>query len=621
MKKLLLLLLFVSAFAQAQKRPVLHDGTNIIYNGSNKLLSAETEPDSEATIKYTTIFTSGGSANVFIREPEGLNNMQDVPVLISYLGDGADNNETFTVPFDQMSGGPTTWTVTANNGGSARVLSTSVIIYDDGLEIGRGQIGGTITGPNLTSGSVGLTGSNSTITITSSVSLSGTLYARYTYSNALFEGLPLYMNTTETFDERGLVIVVQNRANDADLANGYLFGVVKYLFTHYDIDTDRIGETGLSRGGRQIFRADQGVSFGLNYTFYINPVNGDVSLTNPGGWITSGISSVSGATAEFGSTYTVANYSKIGFALAHGTADGILGNGIANFHSTWGANGSLYEYPNCLNLFGVGHNATLWHTNMYNRATAPWDFVDFHFKYSLDDEECATLFVEQAEKRKLGTERDIIDYRQAVRRVALLSAGAVKTALEARLMALKAELDSEIEWRVIIAHSSASISPSSGNYNVITSHVDNARIDNLINDNGTTLTGIDWFVGDNPNTSNYETEIASNRGRHHAGGFDPDVNRVGMRIQATACPVGFDGLPTGTYTLRLWHNEGNASFANEVELNATIGGVNKTQYSQANTMIGYLEWTGLNETDLANFNIGRNIGDTYLTATELIRIN
>jgi len=93
-----------------------------------------------------------------------------------------------------------------------------------------------------------------------------------------------------------------------------------------------------------------------------------------------------------------------------------------------------------------------------------------------------------------------------------------------------------------------------------------------------------------------------------------------MRISSSVCPVGFDGLPTGTYTLRIYSNEAAGSFTN-IELTATIGGVTKTGYSQYNRMVGmgYLEWTGLDETDLANFDIGRNTGDLWVTAVELVR--
>jgi len=38
-----------------------------------------------------------------------------------------------------------------------------------------------------------------------------------------------------------------------------------------------------------------------------------------------------------------------------------------------------------------------------------------------------------------------------------------------------------------------------------------------------------------------------------------------------------------------------------------------------NRMLGYTEWTGLDETDLASFSIGRNVNNLFVTVVELIR--
>lgn len=625
MKKILLLLLFPAlAFGQISKKQVFFTLASI---GS----SAPAPDPTPATIVHTTVDIAASTpANVFIYEPEGIETppTNGWPVLLFYGGDGTDNNATTTVTGAAMSSGDTfTWTLTGANTGSNRILSTSVVIYDDAVEIARGQIGGTITGTNISSGSVGLTGSSSTITITSSEALSGSITVDYIYSVMLQEGPPLTMNQGEDFDNRGIVVCVQSRLNDNDLTAGYLTEIVEYLWLNYTINPNRINATGLSRGARQIGYATTAISINTYHTFWINETTGVVSTSDPGaGNVSSGYASLSLATMFIGGTYTnLTSFSKIGIAGVMGTSDA-FGNPMPSMAATWAGNTTAWEYPYMLNLWGVTHSATAWHTNHYYRkygtvggGTAPWDYVDFAWKYSKDDEECATLFVEQAEKRREGNEQDIFDYREAVRKVEQLSAGAVKTALEARLVTLKATLDSEIVWRTIINHTTAAIT-ASGNINNQTTHVDNARVDDLVDDNGNTLTGIDWFIGNNPLTSAYENEFGSSRGYNFTSGFPVNVNRAGMRISSTVCPVGFAGLPTGTYTLRLFHNESAGSFT-QIELTATIGGVAKTGYSQYNRMTGYLEWTGLDETDLANFNIGRNTGDTYVTAVELIRVN
>lgn len=581
-------------------------------------------------IIHTTVdIGSGNMANIFVLLPKGVYTnipKNGWPVLLSYNGDGSDNNATTTVTGAALSSGDTfTWTATLANTGNNRVLSTSVVIKDDGVEIARGLIGGQIRGNNVSVGSVGLTGASSALTFTSSVSLSGSITVDYIHSAMLVEGAALTINQGDSLDNRGIVCMIQSRLNDNDLTSGYLTAPLAYLWNNYTINPKRINATGLSRGARQIAYASTAISVNTYHTFWIEEATGAISLTDLGaGYVASGYASISLATMFIGGSYTnIANFSKIGFAGVMGTSDA-FGNPMPSMAATWGGNTTFWEQPYMLNLWGVTHSATAWHTNFYYRkygniggGTAPWDYADFAWKYSKDDEECATLFVEQAEKRREGNENDIFDYREAARKVSQLTAGAVKTALEARLVTLKAELDSEIVWRTIINHTTAAIT-ASGNYNNQTTHVDNARVDDLVDDNGNVLTGIDWFIGNNPLTSSYEAEFGSSRGYNYTSGFPVNANRAGMRISSSVCPVGFAGLPTGTYTLRLFHNEAAGSFT-QIELTATIGGVTKTGYSQYNRMVGYLEWTGLDETDLANFDIGRNTGDTYVTAVELIR--
>ncbi len=622
LRLLLLLLLPVFAFGQIKPR-----GSLLKRRAAPTALK---QYDPTPRIVYTTIDVgSSNRSNIFIREPFNVKNRTDLPVLIAFLGDGTDNNATTTVVDQAMSGGPTTWTATGSNSGSNRIVSSTVVVKNDGIEIARGQIGGQITGRFITSGSVSLTGSSSAITITSSVSLSGSVTVDYVYSVALQEGLPLMMNLGDDFEDLGIVVAVQNRANDLDYTTQHFDATITHLWNNYSINPNRIGYTGLSRGGQNVLRASAATSIANRYQFWINQQTGAISTTDPGaGWVASGICAASAATAQYGGTYTLTNLNGIGVFIVHGTADGTLTNGNTNFASQWATDDTLLEYPNLQNLDGEGHTGTVWHTNFYYRKynslapnydDAPWDYIRWHWKYSKDLEECATLFVEEAESRASGGEIDIIDYRQAVRKVSQLSAGAVKTALEGRLTTLKTTLDGEIEWRVIINNSNASFSGTG--YNTMTNHIDNARIDDLVDDNGTTLTGIDYFIGDNPLTSTYQANIASNRGRHNGGGFPLEVNNAGMRIgTASPCPMGFDGLPSGTYTIRLYANEGSGGFSSK-ELTATIGGVSKTQFIQGNSILPYVEWTGLDETDVASFSVGANTSDIYLTATELIRIN
>jgi len=182
-------------------------------------------------------------------------------------------------------------------------------------------------------------------------------------------------------------------------------------------------------------------------TFYINPADGVVATSDGGGYTASGIASVSVSAPDIGGTYTVTNSNGVGIALVQGTSDGTLTNNLIGHVTTWGAQ-TLTEYPYTQSYYGVGHSATIWHTNYYYRlwrtdatGTAQWDWLDFQLRYSKDLNECATLFVEQAEKRRYGTEKDIIDYREAVRKVNELGAGSLKTSLQDRNINYEIEFD------------------------------------------------------------------------------------------------------------------------------------------------------------------------------------
>ncbi len=588
---------------------------------------------------HTTVTVSSNPVNIFAYIPAGINLMTKVPLLLSYGGDGTDNNATTIVSGAAMSTGDNlTYTLSPSLGGN-RVIAKTVVIKVNGTAAAYGQWGGSITGTGITTGTVGSQSSGSpSMSVTFSSSQSGnTITMDYTHSAAFVEGAPFYMNAGDTFDDRGIVCFVQNRSNDADLAAGYFDEVVKYFWMNYDLDPNRISYTGLSRGGRQVLNGGVSIDITHRYKFWITNVDGVIVTSDPSdavNYTESGICALTGMTWQSGGTYTYANYNGIGVAGVMGTNDsgfGSVQNPNISLASNFGGT-TLIEYPLLLNIWNGTHSASVWHNEGYNRkyrvggsGVAGWDYIDFHWKFSRDLEACATLFVEQAEKKR-GVEVDqIIDYRHAVRKVAQLGSGAVKTALLARLVTLKTALDATIVWRTVIAHSNGSISPSETGYNVITNHASSQSTGTLVDDNGTTLTGISWAVGTNPLGSGYQAELSSNRGVNNAGGFPVNVNRVGMKIGTTACPVGFTGQPSGTYTLRIWVNEGSGGFSQK-EFTATINGVTRTVFIQGNSLQGsttsnggYAEWTGLSSSDVGSYSMGRNTADIYVTATELIR--
>lgn len=601
------------------------------YNFSN---STTTPPAAPTIVHQQVDIGSGNLANIFIQLPEGYNTKTDMPVLFAYLGDGTDNNATTVVTGQAMStSNDLTYTFTPSLG-SNRLVSTLTIIRVNGTLTGVGLLGGSITGTGITTGTCGsLTSATPTISVTFSTLQTGnTITVDYTHSAVFFEGVPMMGNLGDRFRDKGIVVSIQQRGNNVDYTTGYFDAPLTYLWNNYSIDPNRVNTTGLSRGGRFVLRAD--LLFNARNRFWINESDGTISATDLGaGYVASGIASVSWATGQMGGTYTNPDYLGKGMAGVMGTNDngfGSVQNPNYQLSSDWGAQTTYTEFINAQNIWAGTHSASVWHNQMLyrmysgvsGRATAPWDYIDWHWRYSLNDEDCATLFVETAEARRSGTEIDIIDYREAVRKVAQLSAGAVKTALEARLVSLKSELDSEIDWRVLIENGTSTVNYTGAGYNTMTLHTDNQRVDDLVNDNNTTLTGVDFFIGNNPLTSNFQAEIGSNRGRNFAGGFPSDVNRAGFRINNTSgvCPMGFDGLTSGTYIFRAYANEGSGGFTVQRELTATINGVTNTQYIQGNTILPYVQWTG-DETDFASFSLGANGGDIYITALELIKVN
>lgn len=627
--RLIILFLLLSLSASAQQNKL------IWFLMGNSTPGGGPSP-SPANYVHTTVTISGNPVNIFIYEPEGMNLMSSVPVLLFYGGDGTDNNETTAVTGEAMStGNDLTYTFTPASLGGNRVIAKSVVVKVNGTPVGYGQWGGTITGTGISTGTTGsLTSATPNFSVTFSSSQSGnTITLDYVHSAMFFEAVPYMMNHGDEFDNKGLVVSVQNYSNNSDLATGYFTEVMKYLWNNYTINLNRINMTGLSRGGRQVMNASTSLSYEDLKEYWVEEADGDIVFTDPSSedYTKGGIASASYATGQTGGTYNHPYTYVTAIAGVMGTNDSGFGgvqNPGPNLASTYGAQ-TYNEYPYTRNIWNGTHSSSVWHDEFYHRmfsgvsgkANAKWDYIAWHWRYSMDLEECATLFVEDAEMKRGSEAYQIIAYREAVRKVAELSSGATKTALEGRLATLKTDLDGDITWRLVISHGTSSVNYSGSGYNTMTSHTDDQRVDDLKDDNNTTLTGVDFFIGNNPLSSNFQAEISSNRGRNNAGGFPVDVNRSGFRIAQSSgvCPMGFDGLSAGTYRLRVYANEGSGSFL-ERSITATINGNSVTQFFQGGSLYTFAEWEG-DETDFASFSLGAVASELYVTAIEFVKIN
>lgn len=586
-----------------------------------------------AVFKKANVTVADGSANIFVYEPLGLNipPVGGWPVIIFTGGDGTSNNNTRTFTAVAMSTGDNLTYTHSPTGALFRIMPSSIVIKVNGTPVAYGAQGGTITGSGV-SGSItsfdtddANTNTSPTVSVTFTSSQAGnTITYDYIDSTIIAEGIPRWVNLGDNFDNRAIFIAIQNVGNTVDFDNDYYDKCVEYAWDNYNINTKRISNAGISRGGRAILDAPGFMV--TRYNHWINRSTGVLTTTDPsneGTHATSGIASIVVGTASYGAAYTAANYTDIGQAIVHGTADGTLTNNTPSYTSTMAANN---EPPYVLNVSGVFHNRDVWDGKCYKRlyrvgpatgsiTTADWDYVDFLLKFSKDATETATLHVEQAEKRRYVTEKDIIDYRQAKRKVDALGAGATKDALLARLVTVKSLIDGSGTRWVINFHNTGDNEASP--YNNFAAATSGTTITNMVDFNGGAST-MDIQLMTTPGGGMVDIGAADRRS--FTGGFTKKANESGIRL--TGFPLAeFDltGIPAGTYTVRIYHNEAVASFATNPVVYCEINSVVKTQYSAINTLIGYVEYTGITDAQLANINVARNNDNTIMTLMEIYK--
>lgn len=526
----------------------------------NLLVPGAASPSDLAFVKFAQ--TGGGTKDMLVFRGANYNPLKSYPIIIFYHGDGAKGVVTAVTNQSLGTGNGSQVTFTGNftNPSTSDVSCLEIIFKVNGVEKGRGTRTASVAGAGVSGGSVAYqaTGGAISVTFTSAPAVGATVTVDYKYSDLLADaGTPVYLNTGDEPTDV-LIFCPQINVVSFDAVKDY-DDVVTYAAANFNVDLNRIYVTGLSRGGFQ-------VRLLLQTRFADN---------NPTG--TFAIAAYVNVSCGYNSGYTWSNYADIGGWWHHGTADGnqvyplatVLNNqiGFVNIpHETTG-------------YWNKGHEAFVWNTSVYDRknrtdatGSAIFDYIDFLKMFSKDLTQRATLHTEAAE-----SSLDICIYRRALVQVNRMTAGSDKTALLARLAAVKTSIGTvyTIDWGI-------STNASGGNINDLTSGAANAALTNIIDDaGGSSSIGIKIVRQSTTAGTKVQSQSRCNLPFHGLGAnFNIDA---GIALPAvTDGEIEFNNLPAGTYKVIVYCFSGNST-ATDAQVGITIGGVTKTIQSEHNS--------------------------------------
>lgn len=550
--------------------------------------------------------TSGGTEAIVIKEPAGYGDTpgKQYPLHMFYHGDGGDG--TFSVNTNQAmsTSGSNLYTITANNSsGGRRVFYPSIIFKVAGAEVARARLdmNGTTATVYSTGAISGITGTvnistypNTTMSIQFPAAPGGAVTVDYDTSTLFEAGLPMYLNQGSYDWDETIVVMVQKAANDTyyDPVDHYE-DLREHMISNYPINVNRITVSGLSRGGFFCVSLLENTTYFSQIAGFITVSAGGVSMAD---WNT---------LSNKGYMYVAGQNEAPTYPVACGTI--LNATGALN----------LRNYPAVIMVQGTGHTGTVWNTNVYNINTALFDFRDWLDRWSLDYNDQATRHVEKAEAKL-----DIDRWREAKRAVYYMSAGTEKTALEARLAALKTTLDnSKQAW--VLDFGANSDSELYLNTNYINTNFQTGTTYSSLKDDNNNVTGVGLNVISQFATSPTNRFATTTRGANAQFGFTQANYNDGLNWQTTVTTGQFKltGLSTSkTYKLKFFLANGSTSTAHNMSVSITVGSTTKTAFTTY-TNRRTVEFTGITPNGSGEIIIsGYASGDTT-TVVQALRLN
>jgi hypothetical protein len=526
--------------------------------GEEIVIPPPAEP-AEPTMLYTTYNkTSGGSEDLVIYLPEGYGDdpAEEYHTHFFYHGDGGDGTFSHVTAASMSTGGSNLYTITGANTGSRRILYSTIIIKVAGVEVARcrrlmngtsGEIYSTGAIDDIT-GSVAISSASSAISVQFPGAPGGAVTIDYKHS-ALFEaGLPMYLNRG-TYDwEKTIAVMVQKALNNTVYIKAdHYTDLRNYMIANYQVDTNRITVSGLSRGG--YFCAALAVDNAIRPNIAAFMINS-------------------------GSTVSVADWNTMsdkGFMYIVGQNEAAEGYppGANSILNNCGAL-TMHNYPGSVFVQNTGHTGTVWNTNCYNKDFAQFQFTDFLRVWSLDYNEQAELHVEMAEERLTNINR----WREAVRAVYFLPAGALKTELEGRLAVVKTAIDAG-KRRWVFDFGTTVDTQTYLSVNHLTANFTAGRVYSSMKDDDGNTTAVGLTVINQFATTPANRFGTSVRGSNAQFGFTRENYFDGISL-STAVTTGqfkITGLnPAKTYRLRFYVANGSTSNAHNMSMSITVGG-------------------------------------------------